>query len=281
MHYTLLNDLLFRKLFTSESNQYILLQFINDMTGLGFKSVVLNETYWIEEYMARLDAHQGELFETVVDLSGELSDGTMISIELQVKNHYKFIERSLYYMANTYMNQYTKQSKYATLNPVISINIINFPLYQFQESTLETFVLKNDANLPLVTTHGKIPFQVIYFSLVHETREALLGYWRKLFLHLEIDDNAPQVIKDANQIIDYHQLSEVEKMIITREEKMRADYEFIRDYELSQREQLGFEQGIEQGLLQTAKKMLSQQFDVLTISEITGLSVADIEQLEV
>lgn len=249
------------------------------MTGLGFKSVVLNETYRIEEYMARLDAHQGELFETVVDLSGELSDGTVMSIELQVKNHYKFIERSLYYMANTYMNQYTKQYKYDTLNPVISINIINFSLYQFQGRTLEKFVLKNDENLPLLTTHYQMPFQVVYFSLVHETREEVLDYWRKLFLHLEIDENAPQVIKDANQIIDYHQLSEVEKMIITREEKMRADYEFIRDYELSQREQLGFEQGIEQGILQTAKNMLRQRFDVLTIADVTGLSVEEIDKL--
>lgn len=279
--YTLLNDLLFKKLFTSESNQYILLQFINDITNLNFTDIILNETYRIDTYAEKLSQYNGELFETIVDLSGKLSDGTVISIELQVKNHYKFIERSLYYTANTFVNQYTKQRKYATLNPVISINIINFPLYSFKESTLETFVFKNIDNQPLLNDRQQSLFTIIYFSLVNETKSTLLNYWRKLFLNLDIDDNAPKVIKDANKIIDFYQLSEAEKMLITKEEKIRADFEFIRDYELSESRKTGEEIGKQAGILETAKNMLLKNLDVSLISEVTGLSIDEIKNINI
>lgn len=291
--YTLLNDLLFRKLFTTEGNQYILLQFINDITGMNFESIILRETYRIDTYMAQQNAkfeqyeQTGELFETIVDLSGQLSDGTMVSIELQVKNHYKFIERSLYYTANTYVNQYTKNQKYATLKPTISINIINFPLHRFEESTVEKFVLKNENNEPLLSTDDRQLLTVVYFSLMNETREKIVNDWRKLFLHLDIDEDAQKVIQDANQMINYQQLSEVEKMLITKEEKMRADFEAIREYELSEREKEGVEKGIKKGmekgridtLIHTARNMLMKRLDVGMISEVTGLSVEEIERI--
>lgn len=53
------NKLLFKKLFTTPGNEYILLGFINDMLGMNFKSVKICKPYDLKEIDPRKSKAEG------------------------------------------------------------------------------------------------------------------------------------------------------------------------------------------------------------------------------
>lgn len=99
------NDLLFKKIFTSHGNEDILLEFVNDMLGTSFTSVVPRETYDIKKIKSK------KLNYTEVDVRAQTEEGKYVTIEMQVQNHESFLARTAYYASRTYVNQYKKENK--------------------------------------------------------------------------------------------------------------------------------------------------------------------------
>ncbi|MCM1371131.1 MAG: hypothetical protein NC181_04525 [Clostridium sp.] len=73
-------------------------------------------------------------------------------------------------------------------------------------------------------------------------------------------------------------ISQDESLISEYEKKQIFDYCYKKA--LHEEKQSGIEQGITEGKIETAKNMLNKRFDIKTISEITELSVIEIEKLE-
>ncbi|BDR55940.1 hypothetical protein KIMC2_05020 [Xylocopilactobacillus apis] len=91
------NDLLFKKLFASPKNRHILIGFIHDMIGLNVVDVIIENPYNIRTFKVTED--QQEFLETEVDVLARLDDGSLVTIELQVRREAHFIERSLHYLS--------------------------------------------------------------------------------------------------------------------------------------------------------------------------------------
>ena len=74
---------------------------------------------------------------------------------------------------------------------------------------------------------------------------------------------------------------------VRRVEELREDPDFVRyyDYEESHKQDLeasydtGLEQGSKQKELEIARAMLNKKMNIETISEITGLSIEEIEKI--
>jgi predicted transposase/invertase (TIGR01784 family) len=114
-----LNDFVFKRIFGSESNKDILLNFLNsilknsELITLELLDREIDPEYISDKY-ARLDI----LAKTV--------KGTLINIELQVRNHFNIEKRTLFYWAKLYQNQLKASEGHETLKKTITINIVNF-----------------------------------------------------------------------------------------------------------------------------------------------------------
>ena len=82
-----------------------------------------------------------------LDLAARTSDGELLNIEMQKKNEdvlckqivdsseaNNIYKRSLYYWASLYYTQLKKGQKYKTLHPAITINILDFALFDDKRS---------------------------------------------------------------------------------------------------------------------------------------------------
>jgi len=65
----------------------------------------------------------------LLDVLARDSRGRLFNIEMQVRRLAEWIERSLYYIASAYAGQLKKGGDYATLKPVIGINLLDFDLF--------------------------------------------------------------------------------------------------------------------------------------------------------
>lgn len=113
-------DFIFKKIFGSEKHPNILISFLNAVIKPDNKivSVVINNTEitkdFLEDKFSRLD------------VKATTNNGEVINIEIQIKNEYNMIKRSLYYWSKLYEEQLSEGDKYETLSRTVCINILDF-----------------------------------------------------------------------------------------------------------------------------------------------------------
>ena len=113
-------DFVFKNIFGSEKHPNILISFLNAtlkpkdlITEVEIKNTDLNKGY-IEDKFSRLD------------VKATTSNNEIINIEIQLKNEYNMIKRSLYYWSKLYSDQLNEGEDYSLLKRTICINILNF-----------------------------------------------------------------------------------------------------------------------------------------------------------
>ena len=123
MRRTLLNpkiDFVFKKIFGSEEHPEILISFLNavlkpkkPIVSVEIKNSDLEKEY-IEDKFSRLD------------VKALTSNKEIINIEIQLKNEYNMIQRSLYYRSKLYEEQLSEGDRYDKLSRTVCINILDF-----------------------------------------------------------------------------------------------------------------------------------------------------------
>ena len=113
-------DFVFKNIFGSEKHPNILISFLNAtlkpkdlITAVEIKNTDLNKGY-IEDKFSRLD------------VKATTSNNEIINIEIQLKNEYNMIKRSLFYWSKLYSEQLNEGEDYSVLKRTICINILNF-----------------------------------------------------------------------------------------------------------------------------------------------------------
>ena len=112
-------DFVFKNIFGSEKNSKILISFLNAtlkpkdlITSVEIKNTDLNKGY-IEDKFSRLD------------VKATTSNEEIINIEIQLKNDYNMIKRSLYYWSKLYSEQLNEGEDYSILKRTIWIKVLN------------------------------------------------------------------------------------------------------------------------------------------------------------
>lgn len=131
-------DIIFKKLFTDEGNQHLLQAYLSDTLGIPYDSienlVVLNSEIMpdsITEKYSRMDIRMK-------------ANGRLINVEMQIKDEGDYKDRSLYYLSKLYSGQLKSGEVYGSLNQCISINIINFNLFDC-EKYHSSFSMREDS----------------------------------------------------------------------------------------------------------------------------------------
>ena len=147
-------DIIFKKLFTDEGNQHLLQAYLSDTLGIPYDSienlVVLNSEIMpdsITEKYSRMDIRMK-------------ANGRLINVEMQIKDEGDYKDRSLYYLSKLYSGQLKSGEVYGSLNQCISINIINFNLFDCEEYH-SSFSMREDSRNEQLTDK----FTAHYFEL--------------------------------------------------------------------------------------------------------------------
>lgn len=286
----LLNDQGFKHVFARDVNKDILIAFLNEV-------ITDRHIIDLEHVRNELVPSDSSVKASVFDIYCKTEDGSMIVVELQRDSQGDYIDRSIYYSAFPIQNQIEKGKEKYTFSAVYIINILNFKLKELkgQKRILSKFRLKEvETNCTLSEKYTLIfielpkftkklgelaPSNILegfYFCLRHMAKlnkrpmELQQQIWARLF-------EAAQVAAMNKQELQLYIST------MTTDRDIRNQIEYAEGRGLERGIAIGKEQGIEQGTAASkvaiAKSLKLKGVDLQTISECTGLEMAEVEQL--
>ena len=132
--YNLKNDVIFQTFFTRKGNEEFLIDFLNGLLKKNIKSIEIRE----EVNLERLSREEkgGRL-----DLQAKLEDGTIISIEMQLRNEYNIEERTTLYSGKVMSRETERGTDYDDIKQVIMINILGYNFLEVEDYISETAIV--------------------------------------------------------------------------------------------------------------------------------------------
>ncbi|ENY99502.1 hypothetical protein HMPREF1092_03175 [Clostridium thermobutyricum] len=282
---TLLNpqiDIVFKEIFGSEKNKPILINFLN---------AVIKPTNPIQEVEIRNNDIDKEYLESKfsrLDIKATTNNKEHINIEIQIKNEYNMIQRTLYYWSKMYSEQIQNRENYNKLERTVCINILNFK-YLDNDKYHNVYRLKEITTNEELTNLQEIHFiELPKFTEIGNKEEIediekidSLERWLEFLIEpesntvrqLELSDEA---IKQAKTELYRLSMDSKEREMYYMREK--AIYDEISALENAEKK--GLEKGIEQSKKEVAKSLLLENIEIEVISKSTGLTKEEIIKIK-
>jgi hypothetical protein len=268
---TLKNDYLFKRLLGAEENKPILQNFIECVLNIPHEEIEGIELLDKELKKDQLDDKTG-----ILDVKVRLKDKTVIDIEIQALWDDSFVNRTLFYWAKIYIEEFKSGEDYIELHKCITINIVGKG-FNLSNKVHSKYILKEQDSNELLTDVIEIHF--LNLEKARELRDISNPLIRWL---LFIDTNSKEersmlaknspVLKILNEKVDVLNLTPTEKKLYESRMILKSDIVSISNSQ--------FKKGREEGFLTTAKRMKKANFDVSVIQKITGLSKEEIENIK-
>ena len=250
-----------------------------------------------------------ELKESIIDIKAKTKNNETVIIEFQLCGNIDFLKRIFYYISKNIVNEVKEGENYNNVQKIISINLLDFNLkFGDKGKAHRCFKLidTKDLNisLDLIQIHileVKRFIEIIKNSTKEELKKNRLLSWMKFFTsdNLELIE---EELKEENQIMskvieEYKRFTSDDKMMrayaareaflvgqkmmLRREREDGFDegkLEGIKEGKLEGIKE-GKLEGIKEGQISIAKTMKTKNLDINLISEITGLTIDEIEKL--
>lgn len=274
MSYGLLSprvDFVFKKIFGNEQHPNILISFLNAV--LNQKDVITS----VKILNTDIDKEHIEDKYSRLDIKATTNNKEHINIEIQVKNEYNMVKRSMYYWSKMYESQIIEGDDYDKLTRTVCINILDFKC------------LKNDR------------FHNFYRLKEVETNEELTDIQELHFIELpkykgvSEDEDISNMLEVWTTFIKNPESKVIERLEMSKEEIKDAKYELLRISASSKERELyerrkesllnkvsALKNAEEKGQRKKAIEIARNLLDILdseTISLKTGLSMGDINEL--
>ena len=272
-------DFVFKKIFGNEKHPRILISFLNAVIKPKdlIKSVEIKNTdiekEHIEDKYSRLD------------IKAVTNNGEYINIEIQVKNEYNMIKRSLYYWSKMFESQIVKGDDYDALSRTICINVLDFK-YLKNDKFHNCYRLKEkETNEELTDTMELHFIEIPKLRKLKNAEEIsdMLEAWITF-----IQSPTSEVINKLEMTNDEIKEAKEELLRLSADDKERERYEKRQESLLEQNsllanaERKGIAKGIKEGAKNKELEIAKNLLDILddnTISEKTGLSLEEVRQL--
>ncbi|AOR24742.1 Rpn family recombination-promoting nuclease/putative transposase [Clostridium taeniosporum] len=263
-------DFIFKNIFGTEKNSRILISFLNSVLKNNdpIKSVEIKNTdiekAFVEDKFSRLD------------VKATTSNNEIINIEIQLKNEYNMIKRSLYYWSKLYEEQLNEGDDYSQLKRTVCINILNFKY-------LKTKRFHNRYRLKEVDTNEELTnVEEIHFIEIPKLEDEcdekdLLVAWTQF-----LQDPESEKVRNLEMTIDEIREAKDELIRISNDKNQRQLYEMrskiLKDKisALNEAER----KGVEQGKIEVAKNLLNMGLSIEQISIGTGLTIEEITKIK-
>ena len=276
--FNLKNDIIFTAFFARKGNEEFLIDFLQSILKIEIKKIKIREEVNLEKLS--VGEKGGRL-----DIQAELNEGTIVNIEMQMKNLHNIENRTTLYGAKVLAREEARGKNYNDIKNVIMINILNYELTEFEEYVSETVVVLDKHREYEIIKGMKWYFiELPKFRKAHPNMDEKLNQWLAF-----IDDNDRGKIKMAEKKNKTLEKARKEMTYLTGDEEIRRLAELREKWEMdwnssmdySKRE--GIKEGVTEGRkkerIENAKKMKEKDIPIETIVEITGLTKEEIEKL--
>jgi len=277
-------DFAFKKIFGNENAKDILIDFLNSILGL-------EGVYRIKEVVI-LDPYQAPKIKytkkSYVDVRCTDERNIQYIVEMQVEYVKGMEKRIIYNASKRYSNQIEKGEDYPKLNQVISINILDFDMFEFPH------YLSIHTTNEIITGNcylDEIKYYFIELNKFIKKIEELTTNLEKWVYFIKEASNLNTIPKELENNVFKHAFEIARVSNMTKEEWEAYDMEsmLIQDERgmieaaLEKGEKLGVEkgkiEGEKLGIKKTAKNMKDLGVSIEIISKSTGLSIEDINKL--
>ncbi len=272
-------DIAFKKIFGSKEHKHLTMNFLNSILNLPqeklIQSIDLIET---EQMPVRLTGKK-----VYYDIYCINKQNNHFIIEIQLLNQFNFVPRSEYYTARALSSQLDKGKDYLDLLPVIFIGIVDFHLFDAEESNndvISSYSIYNDKNLK---KRRNSLMQFYYIELPKFTKtldelETVADRWIYFFKNAHTLQTVPEPLSELQEaftILDQLQWSNLDLDEYSEEQEM---------IDQQRRQQEGsFEEGKAEGKEEVrfdiACQLLKTNMNIDQIAITTGLSVDQIKTL--
>ncbi len=308
----LFTDFGFKKIFGTEENKDLLLDFLN--TLLPDKQNITDIQYLNSEQLGNTILERRAIY----DLLCENDQGEKFIVELQRGEQIYFKERSIFYAARAIQDQAKKGKWDYNWQAVYTIAIMDFSFAGMGHKNVKSDVILYDQENNLQFT-DKVRFIYLEMDKFNKTEEELLSNfdkWLYILKNISVLTDVPArlqkfIFEKVFKIAEILNYSPEEKVQYEESLKYYRDYENTMDlkYEkgVQKGEEIGRQKGEEigrqkgeeigrqkgeeigrqkgeeigrqKGLFLTAKNMKKEGIESSIISKITGLSIEIIEKL--
>ncbi len=273
-----INDLIFKKLFGDEKHKDILLSFLNAVLRLPEKSQLTDITL--------VDTHINPDMvgdkQCILDVRAKTMNGEQINIEVQLSNQKDIEKRTLYYWANMYTDQLLEGQTYKDLKRTITINILDFKyfptdqihhIFRLYEKN-DNFLLTEDLEIHTIEL-PKLKDESIQSDILMKWFAFLKVNEKTGMEEFRMHIQEPMIEKAVSILNIINQDPATRRLYQMREKALRDHLNMIETAE-----EVGMKKGMEKGKEEIIKKMLVKNTSTSLISELTDISIGEIEKIK-
>jgi predicted transposase/invertase (TIGR01784 family) len=261
-------DFGFKKLFGEEANKDLLIDFLNQLLPAHHQIADLN--FRNPENLADLSAERKAIF----DIHCKALSGERFIVEMQKAKLKFFKDRSLFYVTFPIRDQAQQGDWNFKLEPIYFVAILDFEYDEAEERRKfrrDVALKDQDGDVFFDKLHFKF-LQMPLFNKKENELETKFDKWCYFLKNLENFDQIPSIL---NEPIFQKAFGTAELASLSAEQRDRYEQSLIQYRDLKS----ALETAVEENKIEIAKKLFFLGLDNVSISQATGLSVTQIEQL--
>jgi len=270
-----LTDFGFKKLFGTEPNKLLLINFLNEILP---DRKIKDLTYSSGEKQGLTELDRKAIF----DLYCIGDNGERFIVEMQKAKQNFFKDRSVFYASFPIQEQGKRNKWNYKLDPVYSIGILDFIFddHKDDDELLHVVELKNQRGDVFYDKLKFVYLELPKFKKQEEELETNFDKWLYVFTHLSQLQNRPKKLQDR-VFKKLFEVAEIAKFTSKEREAYEESLKYYRDIKnvVDTSREEGVEEGIKEGIKEVAKKMKNKGMSNLEIGELTGLSEEEVGRL--
>ncbi len=271
-----LTDFGFKKLFGTEPNKELLIDFLNQILPERHKIKDLN--YSRNEHLGSNDLDRKAIFDLYC--IGESGERFIVEIQKAKQNYFK--DRSIYYSSFPIQEQAQKGDWDYQLEPVYTVGILDFIFDEDKESDeiIHFVELKNQRNEVFYDKLKFIYIELPKFKKQEAELETHFDKWLYVFRHLADLQNRPQKLQDK-VFEKLFESAEIAKFSKEEREAYEESLKYYRDIKnvVDTSKQEGIIEGKIEEKIEIARIMKKEGESIEKIMKYTNLTRAEIEKL--
>lgn len=294
----LTNDVIFKAVFGRETDEskMLLMDLVNAVLNLdGAERIVSiehqNPFNYQEFYGDKL---------SILDIKATTGRGVQLNIEMQVNEQSHYMQRSLYYWAKLFSGQMVTGQRYDSIKKTIGIHFVDHVMFEQPTEAHEIHRVYNSHHRMVTDLLELHYIQMPLVDAIIREKERALFNWVTFMKEVNQRDKRYMVEsiiseKDVMEVALWQFKKATANDILRHQAEARQKAEFDYQTNLYAAEQKGLARGHEEGLAkgleeglvegkrdamaEMAVKMKNRGMTNLEISELTGLSLEEIEHL--
>ncbi len=274
-----LTDFGFKKLFGTELNKDLLIDFLNEILP---ERKIKDLSYASNEHFGGSELDRKAIFD--IYCIGENDERFIVEMQKAKQNYFK--DRSVFYTSFPIQEQAQKGDWDYRLEPVYSIGILDFVFddHKNEKKLVHLVELKNQR---CEVFYDKLKFVYIELPKFKKTEaelETRFDKWLFVFTHLWKLQKRPKklqerVFKKLFEVAEIAKFSEKERKEYEKSLKVYRDIKNVVDTARTEGKLEGRIEGKIEGKIEVAKSLKENGVSIEIIMESTGLSKVEIEKL--